>query len=131
MAGGDRRKCKCCLKLFRPDPRNRHHPRNDWDQIITVVMSRRGDHWRYPLDYIAAIFGVSRNQLCAVMKKHGISRYSRRLRQKISGGFRSAAGAADFAVIRSLLSTAKKQGWNMLDTLAADPKRLIAELKSA
>jgi hypothetical protein len=30
----------------------------------------------------------------------------------------------------SLLSTAKKQGWNMLDTLAADPKRLIAELKS-
>jgi transposase len=54
-----------------------------------------------------------------------------KLRQKISGGFRSAAGAADFAVIRSLLSTAKKQGWNMLDTLAADPKRLIAELKSA
>ena len=27
MAGGDRRKCKCCLKLFRPDPRNRHHQR--------------------------------------------------------------------------------------------------------
>jgi hypothetical protein len=25
MAGGDRRKCKCCLELFRPDPRNRHH----------------------------------------------------------------------------------------------------------
>jgi hypothetical protein len=27
MAGEDRRKCKCCLKLFRPDPRNRHHQR--------------------------------------------------------------------------------------------------------
>src|ERR1700694_5505081 len=25
MARGDRRKCKCCLKLFRPDPRNRRH----------------------------------------------------------------------------------------------------------
>jgi hypothetical protein len=25
MAHGDRRKCKCCLKLFRPDPRNRRH----------------------------------------------------------------------------------------------------------
>ena len=25
MAGGDRRKCKCCLKLFCPDPRNRRH----------------------------------------------------------------------------------------------------------
>jgi hypothetical protein len=27
MARGDRRKCKCCLKLFRPDPRNRWHQR--------------------------------------------------------------------------------------------------------
>jgi hypothetical protein len=27
MAGAERRKCKCCQKLFRPDPRNRHHQR--------------------------------------------------------------------------------------------------------
>jgi len=27
MARGDRRKCKCCLKLFRPDPRNRRYQR--------------------------------------------------------------------------------------------------------
>ena len=27
MAHGDRRKCRCCLKLFRPDPRSRHHQR--------------------------------------------------------------------------------------------------------
>jgi len=27
MARGERRKCKCCLKLFRPDPRNRRHQR--------------------------------------------------------------------------------------------------------
>src|SRR6202030_2554928 len=44
-----------------------------------------------------------------------------KLRQKISGGFRSIAGAADFSVVRSLLSTAKKQGWNMLQTLTAEP----------
>jgi hypothetical protein len=25
MGRGDRRKCKCCLKLFRPDPRNYRH----------------------------------------------------------------------------------------------------------
>ena len=25
MADGNRRKCKCCLKLFRPDPRNLRH----------------------------------------------------------------------------------------------------------
>jgi transposase len=33
-----------------------------------------------------------------------------KLRQKISGGFRSVDGAEDFAVTRSLLSTARKQG---------------------
>ena len=52
-----------------------------------------------------------------------------KLRQKISGGFRSEGGATDFAVIRSLLSTARKQGWNILQTLAGDPARLIAELR--
>ncbi len=34
-----------------------------------------------------------------------------KLRQKISGGFRSSAGAAEFADLRSVISTAQKQGW--------------------
>ena len=51
-----------------------------------------------------------------------------KLRQKISGGFRSEQGAEDFAVIRSLLSTARKQGWDLLDTLQNDPDKLIAKL---
>ena len=54
-----------------------------------------------------------------------------KLRQKISGGFRSDDGAKDFAVIRSLLSTARKQGWDILQTLTADPERLIAELRAS
>jgi transposase len=54
-----------------------------------------------------------------------------KLRQKISGGFRCMQGAADFATIRSVLSTARKQGWNLLETLAADPKDLIAKLRVA
>ena len=54
-----------------------------------------------------------------------------KLRQKISGGFRSEDGAKDFAVIRSLLSTARKQGWNMLQTLNAEPARLVAEIRVA
>jgi len=40
-----------------------------------------------------------------------------KLRQKISGGFRSFAGAEIFAVIRSVLSTARKQGWDLVATL--------------
>ena len=54
-----------------------------------------------------------------------------KLRQKISGGFRCQAGATDFAVIRSVLSTARKQGWNMLQTLTADPAGLIADIRVA
>jgi len=52
-----------------------------------------------------------------------------KLRQKISGGFRSEDGAAEFGVIRSLLSTAKKQGWDMLRTLTANPLSLIVDLR--
>jgi transposase len=52
-----------------------------------------------------------------------------KLRQKISGGFRSEDGAKDFAVIRSVLSTARKQGWDILHALTSDPVRLIAELR--
>ena len=52
-----------------------------------------------------------------------------KLRQKISGGFRSEDGAKDFAVIRSLLSTARKQGWDLLHTLTSDPMHLIANLR--
>jgi transposase len=52
-----------------------------------------------------------------------------KLRQKISGGFRTEDGAKDFAVIRSVLSTARKQGWGMLATLAGDPGRLLSQLR--
>jgi transposase len=54
-----------------------------------------------------------------------------KLRQKISGGFRSVDGAEDFAVLRSLLSTAREQGWDILHALASRPERLIAALQIA
>lgn len=54
-----------------------------------------------------------------------------KLRQKISGGFRSEPGARDFAVIRSLIATAKKQGWNILNTLTQSPAVLLSKLRIA
>jgi transposase len=54
-----------------------------------------------------------------------------KLRQKISGGFRSEDGAKDFAVVRSVLSTARKQGWNVLQALNADPACLMADIRTA
>ena len=54
-----------------------------------------------------------------------------KLRQKISGGFRSEQGAADFAGIRSLISTARKQGWDLLETMTASSAKLIDNLRLA
>ena len=51
-----------------------------------------------------------------------------KLRQKISGGFRPQDGAAGFAVIRTLIATARKRGWELLNALISDPRRMIAGL---
>jgi transposase len=53
-----------------------------------------------------------------------------KVKQKISGGFRSEHGASDFATIRSVISTAKKHGWNVIQALAQEPLTLISALRS-
>ncbi len=52
-----------------------------------------------------------------------------KLRQKISGGFRSLQGAMEFALIRSFISTAKKQGWDIIGALTCDPSNLAKSLR--
>ena len=54
-----------------------------------------------------------------------------KVKQKISGGFRCLDGATDFANIRSFISTAKKQGWNVIQAIAQDPQILINFLRLA
>jgi len=51
-----------------------------------------------------------------------------KVKMKISGAFRTMVGARTFARIRSVISTARKQGWNILQTLAANPAELIQAL---
>ena len=53
-----------------------------------------------------------------------------KVKQKISGGFRSLEGAIDFAVIRSFISTAKKQGWNVIQALTQDPQVMAKALRT-
>ncbi len=52
-----------------------------------------------------------------------------KIRQNISGGFRCDGGARDFPMVRSVVSTARKHGWDILQTLNGDPQRLIAGLR--
>ena len=51
-----------------------------------------------------------------------------KVKMKISGGFRTTAGAETFATLRSVISTARKQGWNILNTLSSTPNTLIQAL---
>ena len=55
-----------------------------------------------------------------------------KLRQKISGGFRSMEGAMEFAVILlTAVDGAEAGAWDILQTLTANPDRLIADLRVA
>lgn len=54
-----------------------------------------------------------------------------KVRQKISGGFRSETGARTFATLRTVLSTARKQDWNILATLTTPPAILTQNLRIA
>jgi transposase len=54
-----------------------------------------------------------------------------KVKQKISGGFRSEEGANTFVINRTVISTAKKQGWDVLRTLTQDPTTLIQALQLA
>jgi len=51
-----------------------------------------------------------------------------KVKMKISGGFRTQVGAETFTTLRSVLSTARKRGWNLLKTLSNTPASLILAL---
>jgi transposase len=51
-----------------------------------------------------------------------------KVKMKISGSFRTLDGAQIFARLRSVVSTARKQGCNILQTLAAPPSHIMHTL---
>ena len=54
-----------------------------------------------------------------------------KLKQKISGCFRTETGAKNFAILRTVLSTARKQDWNILETLTKPAHILVQNLRTA
>jgi hypothetical protein len=51
-----------------------------------------------------------------------------KVKMKISGSFRTFDGAQIFARLRSVVSTARKQRCNILQTLAAAPSKIMLAL---
>ena len=96
-------------------------PRRVGHNLLLRLSRRKADVLRFLTDPLVAFSNNLAERDGRMMK----------LRQKISGGFRSMQGAMEFAVIRSLLSTARKQGWDILQTLNTNPERLIADLRGA
>ena len=54
-----------------------------------------------------------------------------KVKAKISGCFRSLAGAKRFATLRGFIATARKRGWNIIEALALDTEALVLKFASA
>ena len=96
-------------------------PRRTGHNLLLRFLTRRSDTLRFLRDPAVPFSNNEAERDVRMMK----------LRMKISGGFRSPEGAADFATIRSFLSTARKQGWNIIEALRRDPVDLANRIRSA
>jgi transposase len=100
-------------------PRGRK-PRRTGHNLLLRLSARKQDVLRF-LTNLNVPFTNNQGERDARMMK---------VKQKISGGFRSLEGARDFAVIRSFISTAKKQGWNVIQALTQHPQVLAKALRT-
>ena len=96
-------------------------PRRTGHNLLLRLLARRGDTLRFLIDPAVPFSNNEAERDVRMMK----------LRMKISGGFRSPEGAADFATIRGFLSTARKQGWNIIKALQQHPGDLEKGLRAA
>ncbi len=108
------------LPALRRAQRRGGKPRRIGHNLLLRLDQRRGDVLRFLHDPSVPFTNNQAEGDARMMK----------LRQKVSGGFRAQASADDFAIIRSVLSTAKKQGWNILHTLMQEPESLILRLRT-
>jgi transposase len=54
-----------------------------------------------------------------------------KVKAKISGCFRSLAGAKRFATLRGFIATARKRGWSIIEALALDAEALVRKFSTA
>jgi transposase len=102
-------------------PAQGHHKRRGRQQrrtghnLLLCLSTRQQDVLRFLTDPEVPFSNNQAEQDGRMMK----------VKQKISGGFRSEDGADTYVVSRTVIAIAKKQGWNVLQTLTQDPISLI------
>ena len=93
-------------------------PRRPGDNLVRRLHQFKSDVLRFAYDFAVPFTNNQAEQDLRMMK----------VKMKISGGFRTMAGAQTFARLRSVISTARKQGWNILQTLLEEPSHLFQRL---
>ena len=93
-------------------------PHRPGHNLLIRLHKFKGDVLRFLYDFAVPFTNNEAERDLRMMK----------VKMKISGGFRTMAGARTFACIRSVIATARKQGWNILRTLTANPAGLIQTL---
>ena len=103
----------------RPGARGRQAKRPGHN-LLERFRSYKSDVLRFLVDFAVPFTNNLAEQDIRMMK----------VRMKISGCFRTMAGAETFATLRSVISTARKRGWNILQTLASPPGAILAALQT-
>ena len=88
--------------------------------LLLRLATRKQDVPRFPIDPRVPFTNNEAERDGRMMK----------VKQKISGGFRCLDAAIDFATIRPFISTAKKQGWNVIHALTQDTQILCSDLRT-
>ena len=101
----------------RPGARGRKAKRSDHNLLVRL-RDYRDDVLRFLTDFTVPFTNNQAEPDLRMMK----------LRMKISGTFRTLEGAQVFADIRSVISTVRKQGDNISETLALSPQQIIARI---
>jgi transposase len=93
-------------------------PRRPGNNLLLRLRDFQDDVLRFIADFAVPFTNNQAEQDLRMMK----------VRMKISGAFRTFQGAQTFADIRSVISTARKHGLNILDTLTLPPIEIVARL---
>ena len=89
--------------------------------LAVRLRDRKNEVLRFTRDLFVPFTNNGGEQELRVMKS----------KMKISGCFRSMEGAKRFATIRTLIATARKRGWDIVECLMLNSAELIGRLSSA